>query len=252
MAERLNPRRQGELGELSAIEWLTWAGATVFTPLGHSPDVDLVADFGRGPLRIEVKTTCTRHNGRWQAAIKTCGGNQSWNRIVKTFDPERCDYLFIHVADGRRWLIPAPAVDGGHSITLGGRKYEEYEIDRGRPLLSAPPLQSRVPLGECQSGQMERAVNASAYAYGGSNPPSPIATLKSPFVPTKYDRKPGQRGETHINAKRKVTLPQGPVIEAGLNVGDRLRARSAGYGRVILERIEPLTTPSGPEPEEAA
>ena len=56
MASHLNPRRQGELGELSAIEWLSWQGAIVFAPVGHSPDVDLVADFGDGPIRVEVKT----------------------------------------------------------------------------------------------------------------------------------------------------------------------------------------------------
>ncbi len=99
---------------------------------------------------------------------------------------------------------------------------------------------------------MDEAVNLATYVYGGSNPPSPIRNLESSFIGTRHDRKAGKRGETHINAKRKVTLPQGPVIEAGLDVGDRLRARCGGYGRVILERIEPLTTPSAPEPEEAA
>jgi hypothetical protein len=34
-----------------------------------------------------------------------------------------------------------------------------------------------------------------------------------------------------------VTLPQQAVMEAGLDVGDRLRVRSHGYGRVVLERI---------------
>jgi hypothetical protein len=34
-----------------------------------------------------------------------------------------------------------------------------------------------------------------------------------------------------------VTLPQEAVIEAGLDVGDRLRALSHGYGRIVLERV---------------
>ena len=42
---------------------------------------------------------------------------------------------------------------------------------------------------------------------------------------------------TTINEKRKVTLPQQAVIEAGLDVGDRLRVHSYGYGRVVLERV---------------
>lgn len=94
MPRRLPPRRQGELGELSAIEWLSWSGAVVFIPVGHSPDVDLIADFGSGPIRIEVKTTVNHEAGRWKVMIATAGGNQSWDRIVKNFDRKRCDYLF--------------------------------------------------------------------------------------------------------------------------------------------------------------
>lgn len=74
---RLTPRRQGDLGELSAIEWLTWKGATVFVPIGHSPDVNLVADFGTGPIRVEVRTAGTLSDGRWRVMIATLGGNQS-------------------------------------------------------------------------------------------------------------------------------------------------------------------------------
>jgi len=33
----INRRRQGDLGEASAIDWLTRQGATVWAPLGHSP-----------------------------------------------------------------------------------------------------------------------------------------------------------------------------------------------------------------------
>ena len=35
--ERWTPRRQGDLGELSAIEWLAGAGADVFVPLFDTP-----------------------------------------------------------------------------------------------------------------------------------------------------------------------------------------------------------------------
>jgi hypothetical protein len=68
--------------------------------------------------------------------ISTSGGNQSWNRIVKRFSRDRCDYLFVHVGDGRRWLIPAVAVEASSSINLGADKYSEYEVDRGAPLPS--------------------------------------------------------------------------------------------------------------------
>ena len=55
--ERWNPRRQGDIGELSAINWLIGAGALVSLPMFHSPDYDLIADFGERPLRVHVKTS---------------------------------------------------------------------------------------------------------------------------------------------------------------------------------------------------
>ena len=61
--------------------------------------------------------------------------NQSWNGIVKRFSPTRCDYLFVLVADGRQWFIPSDVVDGENGINLGGPKYADYEVARGRPIL---------------------------------------------------------------------------------------------------------------------
>jgi hypothetical protein len=58
------------------------------------------------------------------------------------------------------------------------------------------------------------------------------------FKRSKYERKLGRSGQTTINYKRKVTLPQQAVIEAGLDIGDRLRVRSHGYGRMVLELID--------------
>jgi hypothetical protein len=66
--------------------------------------------------------------------ICTRGGNQSWSGVSKLFSPTRCDFLFVLVGNGRRWFIPAPAVEGGSGITLGGPKYAEYEVEPGRPL----------------------------------------------------------------------------------------------------------------------
>jgi Holliday junction resolvase-like predicted endonuclease len=53
----LPPRKQGDLGELSAIEWLGIQGYDVWIPLGHSPDSDLIADDGKTLMRVQVKTT---------------------------------------------------------------------------------------------------------------------------------------------------------------------------------------------------
>jgi hypothetical protein len=131
------PRRQGNAGELSAISWLTEAGADVSKPIFEVSDYDLVADFPDGRLlRVQVKTSTCWRDERFVATLCTRGGNQSWNRIIKRVDSSRCDALFVHVGDGRRWFIPVERLGGGLAILLGGPKYAEYEVEPGRPLQS--------------------------------------------------------------------------------------------------------------------
>ena len=121
--------------------WLTSEGARVSKPIGHCPDYDLIADFGDRLLRVEVKT-CIRAGtapGRFVVQLCTHGGNQSWTGTVKLFDAGRCDFVFVHVGDGRRWFIPTDALEGGRSISLGGPKYSEFEVASGPPIPAQTP-----------------------------------------------------------------------------------------------------------------
>jgi Holliday junction resolvase-like predicted endonuclease len=134
--DRMSPRRQGDLGELSAMEWLGSHGYAVYYPIGHSPDCDLILDDGHALQRVQVKTTSRQPNRRWEVMLCTRGGNQSWSGTVKRFSASRCDWLFVLVADGRRWFIPADSVAGCSKINLGGPRYAEFEVEAGRPLFS--------------------------------------------------------------------------------------------------------------------
>jgi hypothetical protein len=60
------------------MEWLASKGALVWIPLGHSSDVDLMAELDGRLSRIQVKTStyrATTPNGhrRWQVSIATSG-----------------------------------------------------------------------------------------------------------------------------------------------------------------------------------
>jgi hypothetical protein len=134
MDQPWTPRRQGDAGELSAMDWLTRAGACVSRPVFEHADYDFIADFGGTLVRVQVKTSSSWHRRRWYVALCTRGGNQSWSGLVKLLDTTRCDSLFVHVADGRRWYIPSAAVGGGSRIVLGGPKYAAFEIDSAGPL----------------------------------------------------------------------------------------------------------------------
>ena len=90
--------------------------------------------------------------------LATRGGNQSWNGVSKLFCPPRCDYLFVHVGDGRRWFIPSSAVEGGSRILLGGPKYAAYEVEPDVPLrVLAERRVARLPDPRRGSGAVKRA-----------------------------------------------------------------------------------------------
>jgi hypothetical protein len=119
---------------------------TRLDPFGHSAHYDLIADFDGRLARVQVKTSTCRYKRRWAVTVCTRGGNRSWSGLVKTLDLDRFDYLFVLVADGRQWFIPAHRVEGGSAIHVGGPKYSEFEVDRGDPIregrVSGAPLQS--------------------------------------------------------------------------------------------------------------
>ena len=220
------------------MEWLAGRGAHIYVPVGHSPDVDLVAEIDRVLIRVEVKTATHQiPSGGWSVQIATRGGNQSWNGVAKYFDRNRCVYLFVHVGDGRRWFIPSGGIDSRTGLTLGGPKYSEFEVEIGRPL---QPLTSGLQLnsiqpGECPSGQRERTVNAPAQPTEVRILPPPLASSDR-IMPTNYERKPGQRGEAVINQKRRI--PQRAFFDAGFENGGRVRLRAVGPGRILIEQIE--------------
>lgn len=221
------------------MEWLANQGAHIFIPVGHSPNVDLIADIGDRLLRVEVKTTTCFRRGRWAVLISTRGGNQSWTGLVKYFDPDRCDYLFVHVGDGRRWFIPTRRLESRAGLNLGGQKYSEFEIEPGRPLApkQAPPvLESKTP-GEYPSGQRGGAVNAMAM-------PSQVRILPPPSIGAKRSNgvtgspQEVRVGRARIWGKGQITIPAGPRQAAGLRVGDDLYVEASDDGTLLVTPIE--------------
>ncbi len=145
MEKSWTPRNQGSLGELSAIHWLGENALCVYKPLIEHPDCDFIADFGGPLVRVQVKTSTCWRKGRWDVTLATRGGNQSWNGRVKVLDPTRCDALFVHVGDGRRWYIPASALGGCSHIRLGGPRYADFEIDPAKPLPARASATAEAP-----------------------------------------------------------------------------------------------------------
>jgi len=68
--------------------------------------------------------------------------------------------------------------------------------------------------------------------------PSPSADSTIGGDTNGVERELGRSGQVIIRPKRQTTLPKRPFIEAGLRIGDRMRVRADGAGRVVFERIE--------------
>jgi Holliday junction resolvase-like predicted endonuclease len=232
---RLKPRDQGDIGELSAMEWLASKGARIYVPVGHSPDVDVIADIGGRLLRVEVKTsTHQNQRGTWAVVISTRGGNQSWTGLVKYFEPNRCDFLFVHVGDGRRWFIPSGELSCRAGLTLGGTKYSEFEIEAGRPLSGEQAVPSKL---EAEGGRRSR--RAGPDCKSGALVAEWVRFPPPPLPPSSADpASPHPVGRTRLSANHQLTIPLGPYEAAKLEVGDRLRVEAEGTGRVVLTRID--------------
>lgn len=241
MQAQRHSRHQGDLGEAAAIQWLTEIGAVAFVPLFHSPDVDLVAEIDGELIRVQVKTSMRRveNENCFQVQLATRGGNQSWTGLVKYFDPRRCDFLFVLVADGRCWFIPSSAVEGRSGINLGGTKYSEFEVNSpGRGIGGKRSGRSRIDAkrGSAGAGEPGQTVNLVPRAEWVRLPPPPSNGSAQPFAdPMHYGE---GRGQTRISRNHQVTIPKKPFGTAALRVGDQLKVEAMGPGQIALTRIE--------------
>jgi hypothetical protein len=238
---KFHPRRQGDLGEAAAIQWLTSIGAVVSFPLFHSPDYDLVADVDRRLLRVQVKTSrrVCGGTGHFSVQLATSGGNRSWTGLVRTFGPDRADYLFVLVADGRRWFIPTGEVEGRRAISVGGSKYSEFQVGRTEPLDQARRSGSKLidARGGAGVGEPGRTVNPVAQPEWVRFPPPPSSPPMGGDSHSSEAERPAI-GRTRMSANHQVTVPQAVAAAASINPGDRFRVESDGRGRFLMTRIE--------------
>ena len=236
MTPGFHPRKQGDLGEAAAIQWLTSIGAIVSLPLFHSPDYDLVAELGGRLARIQVKSSsCTiEATGHYAVQLATSGGNRSWTGLVKKFEPSRFDFLFVLVEDQRCWFIPSREIASSRVIHLGGLKYSEFEVHPSRAMTPTvardPALNSTPAPGEYPSGQRGGAVNAMAL-------PSQVRILPPPSD-SGESHDPPAVGRTRMSTSNQVTVPLAVATASSIEPGDRFRVESDGPGRFVMTRIE--------------
>ena len=130
MPKGFHPRKQGDMGEMQAMAWLASIGAQVWIPIGHSPDVDVIAELDGRLHRVQVKSSSCQKGERFAVGLCTNGGNQSWTGAVSFFDhvPMR---LPVRLVD--RWSKVVHPLNGS-------RRQARHERSEGR---STPSTRSR-------------------------------------------------------------------------------------------------------------
>jgi hypothetical protein len=128
-------------------------------------------------------------------------------------------------------------------MRLGGPKYPEFEIEPSGAILplvyatrSGDPRIRDTSLGERRSGRAGLGCKPSATLLRGFESLLPHRASSQAGPPSR-ERPLGRAGQAIVRPKRQMTMPYKPFAEARLAVGDRLRFRADGEGRVVIERI---------------
>jgi hypothetical protein len=128
LLEQRNSKKQGNVGLGEAIAFFTRMGITVSVPLTDAQEYDLVVDIGGVLKKVQVRTSLQLQNGKYKVDLRTKGGNQSWNRVVRYFQDSHVDLLFALTGDGKAYCIPAGEIDSRSCLNPGSDKYAQYEV----------------------------------------------------------------------------------------------------------------------------
>ena len=109
-----------------AIAFYTSNGYIVSIPLNDTQDYDLIVDKNNIIKRVQVKgTSCKNSNGKFQVALKSCGGTQG--KTYKTVKDTEVDEVFIFLGSGDVYIIPIEKIENKSTLTIC-EKYSQYKV----------------------------------------------------------------------------------------------------------------------------
>ena len=240
--------------------WLGERGRGVFLPLVHSPDYDLIADWGDGsPLtRVQVKTSTLFATGRWEVSVCYAWRQSELERPGQALGPDPVRPA-VRARRRRPALVHSRRRSRGRKrrITLGGPKYAEYEIEPGEPLpawvasLDSAPLLAGFP-----SGQRDETVNPLAQPSQVRILLPPLRVYSTALITLMTDGEPEPDGADVAAAAQSGSpeMPRSPSDSAErlrrLRQADRHPAQAADRRRApAAERLpgdeqfgDPLST----------
>ncbi len=121
---RKNPKRRGEMGEISFLQRASQKGLRVSRPFGDSDAYDFIVDNGRQRWRVQEKVTSTRHS-KGSYSIKA--GRRAYVKageeaVFLPYLASEIDFLALHFAPEDMWfIIPIEALNGRTSLCFAFR-----------------------------------------------------------------------------------------------------------------------------------
>lgn len=118
----------GVIAENEAIAWFTRKGYLVSYPLGRPSHYDLIVDCGGHIETVEVKSSRNKaKSGGYKVQLRTMGGRGSGER--KRINDFYTDLLFVYTPEDN-YLIPAEVISKYATICVGGRKYNQFSLEK--------------------------------------------------------------------------------------------------------------------------
>ena len=118
---RKNPKRRGEMGEISFLHRATDLGFRVSKPFGDSDPYDFIVDNGRRRWLVQVKSSgklCAKNVYHVNAGRHVYAGRHAVSRLVP-YLPEEIHFLAVLIVPEDTWyIIPVQALDGRVSLRI--------------------------------------------------------------------------------------------------------------------------------------
>lgn len=124
----MNTKEQGDVGVAQAIFYYTLQGYKVSIPNTDSTRYDLIVDKDGKLFRVQCKTTYAKaKSGAPTVGLRTMGGNQSWNGVVKKITSDETDLIWVCSEGKEAWEFPVADLEGRSTVDLG-KSYLTYKV----------------------------------------------------------------------------------------------------------------------------
>ena len=124
----MNSKFKGDIALSKAIAYYMELQYEVLLPIGDKRPYDLVIEKDGKLQKVQCKYTSYKRNyGVYCVPLKVNGGNRSSGNIVKKYNKEDFDLLFVYTESGDKYNIPFNEVTATGQLSLG-KDVERFKI----------------------------------------------------------------------------------------------------------------------------